>query len=1107
MMFTFPTLLSMKFQPFWLLLLMFFCAFPHSHHAFNSSGIASEANALLKWKASLDKQSQASLSSWTANTSCNWLGIACDHSNHVSQINLPNIGLRGTLEYLNFSMLTNIHILNLSNNSLNGSIPPQIGVMSNLVVLDLSANKLSGIIPSEITQLISLQKLNMSGNTFSESLPQEIGRLRELRMLHVPWCNLTGTIPISIEQLNNLIYLDVGGNNLSGSIPQRIWHMDLNHLSLAVNKFHGSIPKEIVNMRNLEILYLWESGLSGTMPQEIGMLGKLIELDMSSCNLSGFIPISIGTLTNLSLLSLHDNQLSGHIPSEIGKLINLKMLYLQSNNFSDSIPREIGYLSNLNKLYLKGNQLSGFIPHDIGFLRKLSELDLSENFLSENYLSGKIPTEMNKIVALENLQLADNNFVGHLPHNICVGGKLANFSASKNHFTGHIPESLKNCSSLIRVRLQKNQLTGNITDAFGVLPNLNYIELSENNFYGHLSPNWGKFRSLTRLKISNNNLSGVIPPELSEATELRELQLSSNHLTGSIPQDLSKLVLLFRLYLNNNNLSGNIPTKIASMKNLQFLRLGSNNLSGLIPHQLGNLLSLLEMNLSQNKFEGNIPVELGKLISLTTLDLSENLLRGRLTHVLGGLQKLETLNLSHNSLSGDLSSFDGMMSLTSIDISYNDFEGPLPNIPVFRNATMDAVRNNKGLCGNVSGLKPCPTLSGKSQNHTTKKVITMVLPLTLGTLMLALFVFGVLYYLCKTSLKVEDQATNLQTPNTFAIWSFDGKMVFENIVEATESFDDKHLIGVGGQGQVYKAMLPSGQVVAVKKLHSVPNGEKLNVKAFTSEIQALTEIRHRNIVKMMKEAIAFDWNKRVNVIKDVTNALFYMHYDCSPPIIHRDISSKNVLLDLEYVAHVSDFGTAKFLNPNSSNWTSFVGTFGYAAPELAYTMEVNEKCDVYSFGVLAWEILLGKHPGDFISSLLSSSSTGDHMTLMDKLDQRLPRPTKRLVKEVASVAKIALACMTESPRSRPTMKEVVNELVVAGYALCLSLLTIINKYAITKFNNSRLLTALQYLTSALGVYVLGKLGILHYDPFNILTVKKFFPAALVFYLCHANWRE
>jgi len=105
----------------------------------------------------------------------------------------------------------------------------------------------------------------------------------------------------------------------------------------------------------------------------------------------------------------------------------------------------------------------------------------------------------------------------------------------------------------------------------------------------------------------------------------------------------------------------------------------------------------------------------------------------------------------------------------------------------------------------------------------------------------------------------------------------------------------------------------------------------------------------QNILKDDEQAIAFDWNKRVNVIKDVANALFYMHYDCSPPIIHRDISSKNVLLDLEYVAHVSDFGTAKFLNPNSSNWTSFVGTFGYAAPGQFSFLLIVQNLIVFQF--------------------------------------------------------------------------------------------------------------------------------------------------------------
>jgi hypothetical protein len=300
-----------------------------------------------------------------------------------------------------------------------------------------------------------------------------------------------------------------------------------------------------------------------------------------------------------------------------------------------------------------------------------------------------------------------------------------------------------------------------------------------------------------------------------------------------------------------------------------------------------------------------------------------------------------------------------MLSLTTVDISYNRFEGPIPTIPAFQKANIEELRNNKDLCGNASSLKLCPS-SGNSHTPKTNKILVLVLPLTLGTVLIALFVYGFSYHLWQTSRTKENKAEESHTENLFAIWSFDGKMVYENIIEATEAFDNKHFIGVGGHGSVYKAELPTGQVVAVKKLHSLQNGEMSNLKAFASEIQTLTKIRHRNIVKLygycshplhsflvyeflekgsvdkiLKDAelaTAFDWNMRVNAIKDIANALSYMHHDCSPAIVHRDISSKNVILDLEYVAHVSDFGTAKFLNPDSSNWTNFVGTFGYTAP-------------------------------------------------------------------------------------------------------------------------------------------------------------------------------
>ncbi|XP_041018042.1 MDIS1-interacting receptor like kinase 2-like [Juglans microcarpa x Juglans regia] len=253
--------------------------------------------------------------------------------------------------------------------------------------------------------------------------------------------------------------------------------------------------------------------------------------------------------------------------------------------------------------------------------------------------------------------------------------------------------------------------------------------------------------------------------------------------------------------------------------------------------------------------------------------------------------------------------------------------------------------------------------------------------------------------------------------------------MYEETIAATGDFDAMYCIGTGGYGSVYKAQLPSGSIVAVKKFHTLQDGSyATDRKEFFNEIVALTEVRHRNVVKLHgfcsserhsflvyeylekgslagilsedEEARELDWSRRVNVVKGLVHALSYMHHDCSPPIVHRDISSKNVLLDSDYEAHLSDFGTAKFLKLDSSNWTGFAGTYGYAAPELAYTMRVTEKSDVYSFGVLALEIINGNHPGDFISSAFSSPA---NIQLKDVLDHRLPPPTVQVEDELKKI--------------------------------------------------------------------------------------------------------
>lgn len=367
------------------------------------------------------------------------------------------------------------------------------------------------------------------------------------------------------------------------------------------------------------------------------------------------------------------------------------------------------------------------------------------------------------------------------------------------------------------------------------------------------------------------------------------------------------------------------------------------------------------------------------------------------------MESLEELHLQHNKLSGLIpTSFDKMLGLLYIGMSYNQLQGPIPNNKAFQDATLDG---NKGLCSNVvTKLQSCKNVSKFSRNS-----LFMIIFLSLGALSFALLGIVMIVRSIKTK-EQQPQQHDMQDGEIFSALNFDGRMMYEEIIKATNGFDSMHCIGKGGSGSVYKAKLSSGSIVVVKKLHSIldSNGEETSMKEFLNEMRALVEIRHRNIVKLFgfcsnpshlflvydylengslasilskeSEAQKMEWSSRVRVVKGVAHALSYMHHDCNPPIVHRDISSNNILLDDEYEPCVSDFGTAKILNPDSSNWTARADTYGYIAPgnkfkmfihsmlflnsyndglvlmaELAYTMKAGKKCDVYSFGVLAVE--------------------------------------------------------------------------------------------------------------------------------------------------------
>ncbi|KAL8264174.1 hypothetical protein R6Q59_022304 [Mikania micrantha] len=753
---------------------------------------------------------------------------------------------------------------------------------------------------------------------------------------------------------------------------------------------------------------------------------NLVSLSIDRCSLEGSIPEYIGLLSSLTILSFSGNQLTGGFPVFLTNLTRLEYLDLSGNSFGGELSASLTNLTRLKYLYLASNSFS-----------------------------GKLPVSLTNITCLEYLWLAGNNFSSELPVSIGLLSNLVALIVEKNRFTGRLPVSLTN------------------------LTRLKYLFLSNNNFSGDLPISIGLLSNLAILSVWHNRLTGRLPVSLANITCLESLYLNKNEFSGPIPASYGSMVNLRHLELSTNKLNASIPKEIGNLQNLFFLNLGDNNFEGPIPSNFGNLSQLEFLNLGQNSISGRIPLHIATLVSLNHLDLTHNSLVG-LVH--GNLSRLDYLDVSSNQLSSNLS-FQYPCNLTHLDLSMNHMTGALTTILVckdleyldlhsnnFVGEQLDTLKFtylkfvNQSLNNNLTAIASSPSsmqdigigllciaLSGQStcKNHMPRNKLvhhlTIFLPIILG------FCFLLLLYACYKKHNATEKKIQLETEkhgNVCSILNYDGTIAYEDFITATEDFDLKYCIGTGGYGSVYEAKLPHGKTFALKKLHRFEANQPEFDHSFKNEIQVLTNLRHKNIVKLYgfclhnkcnflvyefmergslfcalsssELAVEVDWMKRVNIIKDVAHALAYMHHDCSPPIVHRDISSNNILLNSEMEGFVADFGAARLIDPDSSNHTAIVGTLGYIAPELAYNMIVNEKCDVYSFGVVALETIRGKHPGDLLTSLNCRG-----IALEDILDKRLPYPTNRSIeKEIIRVCDVAAACILTDPKCRPTMRNV-----------------------------------------------------------------------------------
>ena len=258
------------------------------------------------------------------------------------------------------------------------------------------------------------------------------------------------------------------------------------------------------------------------------------------------------------------------------------------------------------RLNLSNNQLSGEIPSSMGSLTNLEEL-----WLADNQLTGEIPPELGNFANLDELYLWGNELTGEIPVELGTLANLTSLSLSQNQLTGAIPTELGSLANLEELYLWGNELTGMIPTELGSLANLGELSLSDNQLTGEIPVELGILANLTSLSLSQNQLTEEIPTELGSLANLEEMSLSDNQLTGEIPVELGTLANLTSLSLSQNQLTGEIPTELGSLTNLEELSLWGNELTGAIPTELGSLANLEELSLSDNQLSGEIPVELG----------------------------------------------------------------------------------------------------------------------------------------------------------------------------------------------------------------------------------------------------------------------------------------------------------------------------------------------------------------------------------------------------------------------------------------------------------------------------------------------------------------
>ncbi|CAM0878514.1 unnamed protein product [Alopecurus aequalis] len=975
-------------------------------------GNETDRRSLLEFRDAISLDPQQVFKSWNDSIHfCNWEGVLCTKG-------VPH----------------RVTSLIITSRGLVGHISPSLGNLSFLQSLALTANTLSGEIPPSLGHLRHLQALYLNNNTLQGRIPS-FANNSNLQVLHVAFNNLVDKFPFDLPP--RLQVLRVSSNNLSGTIPTSLANITtLKEISFRYNHIRGNIPMEFAYLSSLQSLYAGVNQLEGRFPEAISNISTLTGLSLASNGLSGQLPPNIYTsLPKLQNLKLGRNFFLGNIPSSFPNASNLNIVDLSGNNFTGFVPRMIGKLTKLLSLNLEFNQLQAHTQEDWVFLDSLgncSELQMLS--LNSNHMSGHIPSSLGNLSnELQRLYLARNQFSGGFPSGIKNLHNLYALTLEGNHFTGVIPKWVGSLKNLQQIGFNRNFFTGTIPSSLSNLSSLGELYLDSNKFFGQIPPSFGNFPTLQNLDIFYNNLHGQVPVEIFRIPTITEFDVSFN------------------------NLDGQLPTNIGNAKQLLYLELSSNKFSGDIPSTIGDCDSLEYISLDKNNFSGSIPTSLRHLTSLKVLNLSGNNLTGSIPAALGNLEFLEDL-----------------------DLSFNHLQGEVPSTGIFRNASALRIDGNNGLCGGSSELHMQECLIMPSNSPRNKRSLMLKVFVPISTIVsLAMVIFGILIWRGKRKRKF------ITLPLIATKYP---KVSFNDLSRATQGFSTSNIIGRGIYSLVYRGKLVEGEnEMAIKVFNLETRGSQ---KSFLAECNALRNMRHRNLVSILTVCSSIDSSgndfkalvykfmpqgdlhkllylaqnyesslelnlitmaQRMSIMVDVAYAMEYLHHSNQGIIVHCDLKPSNILLDENMIAHVGDFGLARFkvgsttssLGTLESSSTGILGTIGYTAPEYAKGAQVSTAADVYSFGVVLLEIFLRRRPTDEIFK--------DGLNIVNLTEMRFPHRVLEIVdpqliqelelcqetsttlqekgvSSLLSVLNIGLLCTKQSPSERINMHEVAARL-------------------------------------------------------------------------------